>query len=118
MIKDRFPTISFIFTVSPVRHLKDGFEGNSRSKAILQLAVEELCNNIPDSHYFPAYELVCDDLRDYRFYAPDLVHPSEMAVAYIWEKFRYTVVDEDGEKLLKEVNKRFKIRNHRPIIEK
>lgn len=117
-IKQRFPNISFIFTVSPVRHLKDGFEGNTRSKAILQLAVEELCNNIDDCYYFPAYEIVCDDLRDYRFYASDLVHPSEMAIDYIWETFRRTYIDDDGEKLLKEGNKRYKAANHRPIANK
>lgn len=117
-IKRRFPNISFIFTVSPVRHLKDGFEGNTRSKAILQLAVEELCNNIEGCYYFPAYEIVCDDLRDYRFYASDLVHPSEMAIDYIWETFRRTYIDDDGDKLLKEGNKRYKAANHRPIANK
>lgn len=113
---NRFPHLQFIFTVSPVRHIKDGLEGNSRSKAILQLAVEEICSRNDSCHYFPAFEIVNDDLRDYRFYAPDLVHPSESAVEYIWELFRKAFVDRKGEIILKDGNKRYKARNHRQII--
>lgn len=111
----RFPDLKVIFTVSPVRHLKDGFEGNSRSKATLLLAVEELCAGSADAFYFPAYEIVCDDLRDYRFYAQDLVHPSDSAVEYIWEIFRKSFVDTRGEELIRQGNKRFKALNHRQI---
>ena len=78
----------FIFTVSPIRHMKDGAHGNQISKASLLLAIEKLCRLYPEScEYFPAYEIVLDELRDYRFYAEDMVHPSELAVKYIWEKF-------------------------------
>ena len=114
-IKKRYPSLRIIFTVSPVRHLKDGFEGNSLSKATLLLAVEKICSSLEYSIYFPAYEIVCDDLRDYRFYASDLVHPSDSAVEYIWEKFRSTFIDEKGEMLLKEGSKRYKFLHHRPI---
>lgn len=115
-LKNRFPNLSIIFTVSPVRHMKDGFEGNARSKATLLLAVEEICNRYDFCHYFPAYEIISDDLRDYRFYATDLVHPSDSAVEYIWEIFRQTFLDSRDENLLKEGNRRYKALNHRPIL--
>lgn len=77
-----------IFTVSPIRHLKDGAHGNQISKASLLLAEEEVCGMFPDRcEYFPAYEIMMDELRDYRFYAEDMVHPSDQAVKYIWERF-------------------------------
>lgn len=114
-LKERFPDLHFIFTVSPVRHLKDGFEGNARSKAILLLAVEEICNNVRDAIYFPAYEIVTDDLRDYRFYASDLVHPSDQAVEYIWEIFQSVFLDSQGIQRLREGNKAYRRLNHRPI---
>lgn len=114
-LRKLYPDLRIMFTVSPVRHLKDGFEGNARSKATLLLAVEEICERVGDAIYFPAYEIVTDDLRDYRFYASDLVHPSEEAVEYIWEKFRGSYVDEAGERMLREGNKEYKRRQHRPI---
>ncbi len=114
-LKQKYPDLKIIFTVSPVRHLKDGFEGNTLSKATLHLAVEEICRRVEDCLYFPAYELVCDDLRDYRFYASDLVHPSDAAVEYIWENFCKTFVDEKGMLMLKEGLKEHKRLNHRPI---
>lgn len=114
-IKKKYPNLMIVFTVSPVRHLKDGFEGNSLSKATLHLAVEKICSSLDYSIYFPAYEIVCDDLRDYRFYASDLVHPSDSAVEYIWEIFRKTFIDDKGDNLLKEGSRRYKALNHRPI---
>lgn len=114
-LKERFSELNFIFTVSPVRHLKDGFEGNSRSKATLMLAVEEICNKVNDAIYFPAYEIVTDDLRDYRFYASDLVHPSDQAVEYIWELFQLEFLDSQGIQRLREGNKACRRLNHRPI---
>lgn len=116
-LRESYPELKVIFTVSPVRHLKDGFEGNARSKATLLLAVEEICEAAENALYFPAYEIMNDDLRDYRFYANDLVHPSEQGVEYIWEIFRATYVDSDGEALLKAGNKEFKRRNHKGILE-
>lgn len=77
----------FIFTVSPLRHLKDGLHENQISKAALLLAVEEICKRFGNAHYFPAYEILLDELRDYRFYKEDMIHPTEQAVRYIWERF-------------------------------
>lgn len=81
------PGATVILTVSPVRHLADGLHGNSISKATLMLAAEAVANSIPEIIYFPAYELLNDDLRDYRFYAADMLHPSETAIDYIYERF-------------------------------
>lgn len=81
----------FIFTVSPIRHVKDGLHENQLSKGILLQAVERLTARGAD--YFPAYEIVLDELRDYRYYAEDMVHPSPAAVSYIWERFVETCMD-------------------------
>ena len=86
-LEERFGEQDYIFTISPVRHLKDGFRENQLSKSTLHLAVNEICNNHDSCHYFPAYELLLDDLRDYRFYKDDLLHPNTQAVNYIWESF-------------------------------
>jgi len=86
-LQETFPNKNYIFTISPVRHLKDGFRENQLSKATLHLAVEEIQKNDANCQYFPAYELLIDDLRDYRFYKEDLLHPNETAVQYIWEFF-------------------------------
>ena len=77
----------FIFTVSPLRHLKDGLHENQISKAALLLAVDEICKRFGNAYYFPAYEILLDELRDYRFYKEDMIHPTEQAVRYIWERF-------------------------------
>ncbi|MDE6793274.1 MAG: GSCFA domain-containing protein [Muribaculaceae bacterium] len=115
-LRQIYPKLKVIFTVSPVRHLKDGFEGNSCSKAILQLACEEICMANDQAVYFPAFEIMNDDLRDYRFYAEDLVHPSEEGIEYIWEKFKATFLTEASRQLLKEGEKVSKRLNHRPIV--
>ena len=84
----RHPDKEFIFTVSPILHLKDGAHGNQLSKGTLLLALEEVMAKFPERcDYFPAYEIVLDELRDYRFYAPDMIHPSAQAVDYIWSRF-------------------------------
>lgn len=110
------PSLEVIFTISPVRHLKDGFVENMRSKATLILAVEELCRRFDFCRYFPAYEILNDDLRDYRFYASDLAHPSDQAVDYIWEIFQETYLDPAGRQRLKEGEKLTRRSEHRPII--
>lgn len=115
-LKGRYPGLGIVFTVSPVRHLKDGFEGNSRSKATLILAIEEICRQLDFCHYFPAFELVNDDLRDYRFYAADLIHPSEEAVDYIWDFFKATYLDDQGISTLKEGERILKAWLHRPLL--
>jgi len=81
------PSLKVWFTVSPVRHLSDGAHANQLSKAHLLLAAEELLSHPSVEGYFPAYEIFMDELRDYRYYAPDMVHPSETGIDYIWEKF-------------------------------
>ncbi len=103
-----------ILTVSPVRHLGDGLEGNALSKAVLRMAAAELAERHPNVHYFPAYEIVMDDLRDYRFYADDLVHPAPQAIEYIWEKFVVAALDDEAQRLLPEVEAIVAAARHRP----
>jgi hypothetical protein len=88
-IKSENADLQVVLTVSPVRHLRGGAVANQRSKATLVLACEEICRQLPFTCYFPAYELLLDDLRDYRFYASDMVHPSDTAVNYIWDFRRH-----------------------------
>lgn len=114
-LRDRYVNLKVVFTVSPVRHLKDGFEGNKRSKAILLLAVEELCQKFDYCYYFPAYEIINDDLRDYRFYASDLVHPSEMAIEYIWENLQSLCMTKKDIEILREGERIIKFLSHRQI---
>lgn len=111
----RYPGLRVIFTVSPVRHVRDGFAENARSKATLILAVETLCREITCCEYFPAFEIMTDDLRDYRFYGPDLVHPSEQAVDYILEKFIDTFVDKADREVLSQGEEIYRRLHHRPI---
>jgi len=110
--------LKIIFTVSPVRHLKDGAHGNQLSKATLLLAVDKLTEKHENVFYFPAYELVMDDLRDYRFYADDMVHPSAQAVDYIWENISDVYFDKKAKVFVKEMDKIIKAREHRPFNEK
>ncbi|MDX1315823.1 MAG: GSCFA domain-containing protein, partial [Eudoraea sp.] len=103
MIAEINPAAKVVFSVSPVRHIKDGFLENQRSKAHLITAVQNLVAS-GRALYFPAYELMMDELRDYRFYASDLVHPNELAVDYIWEKFRQVWIDEKIGEDMREVD--------------
>jgi lysophospholipase L1-like esterase len=96
------PQIKFIFTVSPVRHIKDGLVANSLSKAILRVASDELCQSAEQVYYFPSFELMMDEMRDYRFYAEDMIHPNKVAEDRIWEAFTQTYLHNDAQKLLKE----------------
>ena len=86
----QYPDKHWIFTVSPIRHIKDGLHENQISKATLLLALEAIRSQLSEISYFPSYEILLDELRDYRFYADDLVHPSSLAVNYIWERFVQT----------------------------
>ncbi|RPD95869.1 GSCFA domain-containing protein [Aureibaculum marinum] len=106
--------VSITFTVSPVRHLKDGFVENQLSKAHLLAAIHSTINS-HSSNYFPAYEIMMDDLRDYRFYNDDMLHPNKMAIKYIWEKFTRAFIDENTIKIMSEINKLQKDMTHRPI---
>ncbi|UCE93772.1 MAG: GSCFA domain-containing protein [Flavobacteriaceae bacterium] len=105
---------TFLFTVSPVRHLKDGFIENTLSKALLQKAVHELKKE-SEINYFPSYEIMVDDLRDYRFYKQDLVHPNEMAVDYIWELFKKSWISESAKKDMIEIEGIQKSLAHKPF---
>jgi hypothetical protein len=97
------PGLRILFTISPVRHLRDGFVENNRSKAVLIQAVHHLVEKFEGLFYFPAYELIIDDLRDYRFYAEDMVHPNYLATNYVWEKFSESCIDEESRKFIKEI---------------
>ena len=108
--------IRIIFTVSPIRHWKDGYRQNTLSKATLHLLVDELQRSTDNVFYFPAYEIVMDELRDYRFYDTDLLHPSPTAVEYIWEKFSDAYFDEATKALCQKVAQWRKMSQHRPLF--
>ncbi len=108
------PAVKIVFTISPVRHYREGLIENNRSKSALHLAVMDLCNEMANTHYFPAYELVIDDLRDYRFYAEDLVHPNYAATDYVWEKFTNAYFDEAGKIFLDEIQQLRLAVQHKP----
>jgi len=114
-ITDQLPNLKIILTVSPVRHLRDGLITNQRSKANLLLASAELERNSESIYYFPSYELMMDDLRDYRFYKNDLMHPTEMAIDYIWEYFRNCCFQEKTQTYHDEILKINKALTHRPF---
>ena len=109
------PGLRIIFTISPVRHLRDGFVENNRSKAVLIQAVHHLVEKFNKLYYFPAYELVIDDLRDYRFYAEDMVHPNYQATAYVWEKFSEACIDIESRKFMKEITPVNAAMAHKPF---
>lgn len=104
-----------LLTVSPVRHLKDGFAGNQLSKATLTVAAHRLCETFPGFRYFPAYEILMDELRDYRFYASDMVHPSGTAIDYIWERFSQNVFDAPTRNLLARIERIRRAAAHAPL---
>jgi len=109
------PGLNIIFTISPVRHLRDGFVENNRSKATLIQTVHQLVEKNTNCFYFPAYELVIDDLRDYRFFAEDMVHPNYAATNYVWEKFIAACIDESSQQLMKEIAVIVAAKNHKPF---
>jgi hypothetical protein len=107
------PGVKFIFTVSPVRHWKDGAHSNQLSKSVLFLAIDKLVEWFDGARYFPAYEIVMDELRDYRFYDPKMFNPSPQAVDYIWLRFSETVLSSRAGKFIALSSKIAKARNHR-----
>jgi hypothetical protein len=107
------PALRVLLTVSPVRHLRDGLVENQRSKATLILATDELAQAFDFVEYFPAYELLTDDLRDYRFYADDLIHPSQMAIDYIWQAFAQRYFSAATQQLNTQFFKLEQAKNHR-----
>ena len=111
-----FPDVTVLFTVSPIRHWKDGAHGNQLSKATLLLAIDELTRRYPSqTAYFPAYEIMMDELRDYRFYADDMLHPSEAAIGYIWEQFRHYAFSAETENAFAACEAIAKAIRHRPF---
>ncbi|TVT40693.1 hypothetical protein FNT36_14610 [Hymenobacter setariae] len=109
------PAIRIVLTVSPVRHIKDTLPLNAVSKSVLRVACHYLSELLPNVSYFPAYELLTDDLRDYRFYAADMLHPSEVAEDYIWERFARTYFDADFGRFRKEWAAVRQSLGHRPL---
>ena len=109
------PKLRFILTISPVRHVRDGVVENNRSKARLISAVHNITEQFERAYYFPAYELVVDVLRDYRFYDIDLVHPNYAATEFVLERFSEHCIDEDSRKLMKEIKTIVTARKHRPF---
>jgi hypothetical protein len=116
LIKTVNPDIQFIFTVSPVRHLADGAHANQLSKATLLLAISQLCKTF-EAQYFPAYEIILDELRDYRFFADDMAHPSHLAVDYVFERFAETYFNKETRQLNLSIDEINKAVNHRPVNE-
>lgn len=108
------PKATVVFTVSPVRHIKDGFVENSLSKAHLITAIHETIS-IVNGQYFPSFEMMMDDLRDYRFYNSDMIHTNETAVDYIWEQFKHVWIDEKTGSMMKEIETIQKGLAHKPF---
>ncbi|WP_459211425.1 GSCFA domain-containing protein [Aquimarina rhabdastrellae] len=117
LIKKLNKAANVIFTVSPVRHIKDGFIENTRSKAHLISAIHEVIAAQPELNYFPSYELMMDELRDYRFYKDDMIHPSSIAVDYIWEKFQESWIAIESYATMKAVATVQRGLQHRPFQE-
>ena len=109
--------LKIIFSLSPVRHWKDGAEGNSLSKAVLRTAIHRICDTYSNAFYFPAYELLLDDLRDYRWFNDDMLHPSPKAMEYIWNKFSVTVFNSRTLTYLKEKEQINRLKSHKGIKE-
>ena len=110
------PALRILFTVSPIRHLKDGAHENQLSKSVLLLFVDELCRLFPENcFYFPSYEIVMDELRDYRFYDAGMTHPTEQAIDYIWERFSESCFSEETRMLNREWAQLEKALHHRPL---
>jgi hypothetical protein len=108
--------LQIIFTISPVRHLREGLVENNRSKAVLIQAVHEIVEASNQTAYFPSYEYVIDDLRDYRFYAEDLVHPNYAASNYVWEKWVETYMNEETQGIMKQVAELQLAMQHKPFF--
>lgn len=110
------PNCIITFTISPVRHIKDGFVENTQSKSNLFSALQKILNlNSKFLNYFPSYEIMMDELRDYRFYGQDMLHPNQMAIDYIWERFSETQISENSKPILVEIDAIQKALSHRPF---
>jgi hypothetical protein len=109
------PDLKVLLTVSPIRHWKDGAHENTLSKSTLHLAIEELCEDFEGVSYYPAYELLMDDLRDYRFYAEDMLHPSAVAQKYVWDHFSETVFSKPTREIIRQVQQLRRAMQHKPF---
>ena len=107
--------LKIVFTISPIRHLKDGFSENNLSKSILRIAIEELISNNSNCYYFPAYELQVDDLRDYRFYESDMLHPNKLAIDYIFNFFKNSYFSVETFSIFHEIQKIIRAKEHKPF---
>ena len=114
-INTQFPQLTVVFTVSPVRHVRDGLIENNRGKAELIKAVHELVQNNECASYFPSYEYIMDVLRDYRFFKRDRIHPSDEAVDCIWNELLNAFANEETRKLTEKVNRFRKMEQHKPL---
>lgn len=115
LCRDICPKSNVVFTVSPIRYKKYGYHESQLSKATLHLAVDIVLKETSQAQYFPAYEIVLDELRDYRFYAADMIHPSEQAVDYIFERFQESFFSADAMTFLKEYQPIRQALNHKPF---
>lgn len=115
LLKSINKDVNVLFTVSPVRHLKDGFVENTQSKSHLIAGIHNIIDKRENTSYFPSYEIMMDELRDYRFYAEDMIHPNKIAINYIWEKFVATWFSEETTSTMKEINIIQKGILHRPF---
>lgn len=115
LLKAQKADLQILMTVSPVRYIRDGIIENQKSKGVLLLAVEALCEKFSNVHYFPSYELVMDDLRDYRFYEEDMVHPNKQAIDYIWAFFKKTYCPDNTLNIMTAVEKINAMLQHRPL---
>lgn len=109
------PGLHIVFTVSPIRHWKDGAHENQLSKSVLLLAIEKICHKFNNTSYFPAYEFMLDELRDYRFYEEDMLHPNKQAVEFIWKRFSNSLIERDTIQVMNEVDKIQLAKQHRPF---
>lgn len=107
--------IHILFTISPVRHIRDGLVENNRSKAILIDAVHSMVERFDNVSYFPSYEIIVDELRDYRFFKEDMIHPSEQTINYVWDRFLETYFDNESRAFISEWNKLQRAIDHKPF---
>lgn len=114
-LKSINPTLQILFTVSPIRHMKDGAHDNQLSKSTLLLAIDQVVQSYEGLYYFPSYEIVLDELRDYRFYNEDMIHPNPVSIKYIWRRFLETYIDDEAHPIIGEWQKLYKALHHRSI---
>ncbi len=115
LVKKVNPNCQFIFTISPVRHIKDGFVENQLSKAHLITSLQSAISNLQTANYFPSYEILLDELRDYRYYTEDMLHPNKIAIDYIWERFCESTISEDSFPIMEEISTIQKSLLHKPF---